>query len=164
MLSNIKEFLEWSKINSWDITDNKNHTVCLCDEVKGRYMPIPYGYLEFLKEIKQCISPSEKSWFLCEDEYNGKSDIAFKWDEFEILSLEAAEDDTEWKSDIQKWWDRYFPILMSVNNGYSFYAIDMQSEKGTIVYGSEPEFEEIDIIADNFMEFLAMIMNKEIEL
>lgn len=160
----IKEFIEWAKMNEWDIKENENDTVNLCNEVKGRYKVIPYEYFQFLSQINQCISSSEKSWFLCEGEYNGKSDIAFKWNEFEILSLEAAENDTEWKSEIQKWWDRYFPIFMSVNNGYSFYAIDMKSEKGTIVYGCEPEFEEVDIIAHNFKEFIDMIVNKGIEL
>ncbi len=158
----IKEFIEWAKVNSWEI--NENDTVNLCNEVIGRYKVIPYEYLEFIKQIKQCISSSKKSWLICEEEYNGKSDIAFKWNDFEILSLEAAENDLEWKSEIKNWWNRYFPILMSVNNGYSFYAIDTEDEKGAIVYGSEPEFEEVDIVADNFMEFLDMIVNKEIEL
>lgn len=164
MVNSIKKFIKWAKMNYWDIKENENGTVNLCDKVTGRYKVIPYEYIEFLKQIKQSISSNEKSWFLCEEEYNEKSDIEFKWNEFEILSLEAAEDDVEWKSEIQKWWDRYFPILMSVDNGYSFYAIDMESEKGTIVYGCEPEFEEVDIVAHNFMEFLDMIVNKEIEL
>lgn len=162
MVNSIKEFIKWAKMNSWDI--NENNAVNLCSQVIDRYKAIPYEYLEFLKQIKQCISSNEKSWFLCEDEYNGKSDIAFKWNEFESLSLEATEDDVEWKNEIQKWWDRYFPILMSVNNGYSFYAIDTEDEKGSIVYGSEPEFEEVDIVADTFMEFLDLIVNKKIEL
>lgn len=164
MVISIKEFIEWAKINSWNIKENENDTVNLCNEVTGRYKVIPYEYIEFLKQIKQCISSSEKSWFLCEEEYNGKSDIAFKWNEFEILSLEAAEDDIEWKSEIENWWDRYFPILMSVNNGYSFYAIDTENEKGTVVCGYEPEFEEVHIVADTFIEFLDLIVNKKIEL
>ncbi|MGH4124396.1 MAG: SMI1/KNR4 family protein [Clostridium sp.] len=164
MVTSIKEFIKWAKMNYWDIVENENGTVNLCNEATGKYKVIPYEYLKFLKQIKQCISSSEKSWFLCEEEYNGGADIEFKWNEFENLSLEAAKDDVEWKSEIQKWWDRYFPILMSVDNGYSFYAIDMESEKGLIVYGSEPEFEEVDIVADNFMEFLEMIVNKEIEI
>lgn len=160
----IKEFIEWAKVNCWDIKVSGNCVVNLCNEVTERYKSIPYEYFEFLKQVKQCISCSEKSWFLCEEEYNGKSDIEFKWNEFEILGLEAAEDDIEWKNEIQKFWDRYFPILISVDNGYSFYAIDMESENGTIVYGSEPEFEEVDVVADSFIEFLEIIVNGKIEL
>lgn len=163
-MTGIKEFIKWAKMNSWDINENENNAINLCSELIERYKAIPYEYLEFLKKIKQCISSSEKSWFLCEDEYNSKSEIAFKWNEFEILSLEAAEDDVEWKNRIQKWWYRYFPILMSVNNGYSFYAIDTENEKGTVVYGCEPEFEEVNIIADTFMEFLELIIDNKIEL
>ncbi|AKA68093.1 hypothetical protein CSCA_0968 [Clostridium scatologenes] len=40
----------------------------------------------------------------------------------------------------------------------------MESENGTIVYGCEPEFEEVDVVADNFMEFLQIIVNKERQL
>lgn len=161
---NIKEFIDWAEVNCWEIKENKNYTVKLCNEITERYKEIPYEYFEFIKQVKQCISSSEKSWFLCEEEYNGKSDIEFKWNEFEILSLEAAQDDGEWKNQIKNWWNGYFPILMSVDNGYSFYAIDMKNENGTIVYGSEPEFEKVDVVADNFIKFLEMIVNKEIEL
>ncbi|NMM62436.1 SMI1/KNR4 family protein [Clostridium sp. P21] len=160
----IKEFIEWAKASCRNIKENEKCDVNLSNEVRERYKAIPYEYFEFLKQVKQCISFSEKSWFLCEEEYNGKSDIALKWNEFEILSLEAAEDDREWKSEIENWWNRYFPILISVDNEYSFYAIDMESENGTIVYGCEPEFEEVDVVADNFMEFLQIIVNKERQL
>ncbi len=31
------------------------------------------------------------------------------------------------------WWDEKLPIVMSVDGGYSFYAIDLSNNKGTIV-------------------------------
>lgn len=51
---------------------------------------------------------------------------------------------------------------MSVKNEYSFYAIDILSKK--IVYGCEPEFEEVEIVADDFLKFLELIMKREIEI
>lgn len=163
-MDSIKEFIKWAKINSWEIKEKENNNINLCDEVLGRYKKIPHEYLEFLKNVEQCISANEKSWFICENEYNGNSDIDFKWNEFEILSLEAAEDDIEWKNQIKECWDKHLPILMSVNGGYSFYAIDITNEEGSIVSGCEPEFEEVEKVADSFLEFLDLIINKKIEL
>ena len=40
-------------------------------------------------------------WFICYDEFIGNSDIAFKWNEFENISLEAAEEDISWQEDIR---------------------------------------------------------------
>jgi len=116
----------------------------LSDSIVSRYKEIPQGYLEFLKNIKQCIAPSEKTWFICENEYNNNSDVAFKWNEFELLSLEAAENDKEWRAKIISWWDKHLPIVMSVHGGYSFYAINLTGNTGSIVQGFEPEFEEVE--------------------
>lgn len=121
-------------------------------------------FLRRTKIVKQLISPNEKTWFLCEDEYNNNSDIAFKWNEFELLSLEVAEDDDEWRSEITSWWDKKLPIVMSVNDGYSFYAIDLSNDKGAIVRGYEPEFEEVEKVANTIEDFFELIMLNKIEI
>ncbi|MEO2202937.1 hypothetical protein ABGV42_04240 [Paenibacillus pabuli] len=48
--------------------------------------------------------------------------------------------------------------MISVNGGYSFYAIDLSNETGAIVRGDEPEFEEVKIAANHLDEFLELIM------
>lgn len=53
---------------------------------------------------------------------------------------------------------------MSVKNGYSFYAIDLDSETSAIIKGEEPEFEEAEIVAKDFYEFLNMLMSSKIEI
>lgn len=158
------EFISWAKDNGWDITDKSEYEVNLNESITSRYKEIPEDYLEFLKKIKQCIAPSNKIWFICEDEYNNNSDIAFKWNEFEVLSLEVAENDEEWKAEIILWWNNYLPIVMSVNNGYSFYAIDLMNDIGAIVQGYEPEFEEVEKIANSLEDFFELIMSNSIEI
>ena len=86
------------------------------------------------------IAPDGKAWFLSTNDYFGKSDLAFSWNEFEKISLDSAEGDTEWQQEIIKFLGRYLPVFLSVRNGYSFYAIDTQSLNGTVVYGIAPEF------------------------
>ncbi len=158
------EFINWAKENNWNLIEKNEISLKLKDDVALRYKSISSEYIELLKRVKQLISPSEKTWFLCEDEYNGNSDIAFKWNEFELLSLEVVEDDDEWKSEIISWWDEKLPIVMSVDGGYSFYAIDLSNNKGTIVKGYEPEFEEVEEVASSIEEFFELIMLNKIEM
>ncbi|OOM06316.1 SMI1/KNR4 family protein [Clostridium saccharobutylicum] len=158
------EFIKWTKDNNWNVIDKTGHSLMLKDEILSRYKEIPNEYLEFLKIVKQLISPNEKTWFICENEYNNEFDIAFRWNEFEALSLEIAKDDAEWKMEIISWWDNHLPIVMSVDGVYSFYAIDLYNEKGSIVKGYEPEFEETEKVANNIEEFFDLIMLNEIDI
>ncbi|MED4531270.1 hypothetical protein [Metabacillus fastidiosus] len=91
-------------------------------------------------------------------------DIALKWNEFELISLEAAGGDNKWKSDITLWWDKYLPIVMSVDGSYSFYAIDLTNDIGAIVHGYEPEFEEVEKVAANLDGLFELIMSNKIKL
>ena len=164
MSKKYSEFIKWAKEKNWGLIEKNESSLKLNDEITLRYKGIPNEYIEFLKIVKQLISPSEKTWFLCEDEYNDNSDIAFKWNEFELLSLEVAIDDDEWKSEITSWWNKKLPIVMSVDDGYSFYAIDLSNNKGTIVKGDEPEFEEVEEVASNIEDFFELIMLNKIEI
>jgi hypothetical protein len=111
------EFISWAKDNEWDIIVKSEAELKLNDSLTSRYKQIPESYIEFLKIIKQCFTPNEKTWFICEDEYNNNSDIAFKWNEFEILSLEAAEKDKGWKTEITSWWNKY-GVSVKYKDGY----------------------------------------------
>jgi len=163
-MNNINEFIDWAKENRWDIIEQSKTSLNLDEEVVTRYKGIPYEYMLFMKLVARCIAPSDKTWFICENEFNNKSETAFKWNEFELLSLEAAENDDGWKSDIAKWWNNYLPIVMSVDGGYSFYAIDVTSEAGAIVRGYEPEFEEVEKVAGNLNEFFELIKSNSIKM
>ena len=62
---------------------------------------------------------------------------AWQWNEWELLSLKAAENDAAWKDEIRKFWDGHSPVFLSLEGGYAYYAISIK--EGSIVYGSEPE-------------------------
>jgi len=156
------EFIIWANENGWDITEKSGLQLNLDSSITARYKEIPHEYLDFLSAVEKCMTPDEKTWFNCEDEFNNSSDSAFKWNEVELLSLEAAVNDDSWKSEITAWWDNYLPIVMSVDGGYSFYAIDLTKDKGAIVRGYEPEFEEVDKVADSLEEFLGLIMSNSL--
>ncbi len=160
----IRDFIDWAKSNNWTVEEKETESLDLNTDLISRYKQIPLLYLEFLQNVKAMISPDESTWFLCEDEYNSNSEIAFKWNEFELISLEAAEGDEEWISEISLWWDKKFPIIMSVGDGYSFYAINMSDGKYSVIRGCEPEFEEAELVASDLEEFLRLIMLNRIEL
>ncbi|MDR6724481.1 hypothetical protein J2W91_002949 [Paenibacillus amylolyticus] len=164
MRSTFHEFILWAETNGWAIRSESSHDLNLDANVITRYNHIPNEYLDFLRVVKQCVSPSEQTWFLCENEYNLSTDTAFQWNEFELLSLEAAAGDDPWTSEIKTWWDHYLPIIISVHGGYSFYAMDLSNEIGAIVHGEEPEFEEVTKVADHLDEFLQGIMLSSIVL
>ena len=123
---------------------------------------VPDEYKIFLENIKLCINAEENVWFLCINDYLEDDEDSFKWNEFETISLDAADDENELANGIKNYWNKHFPIIMSVKNNYEYYAINIENKK--IVYGYEPEFEESKIIANNFKELLDKIMKGEIKL
>ncbi|MBC1743940.1 hypothetical protein HCA06_12850 [Listeria welshimeri] len=50
--------------------------------------------------------------------------------------------------------------MMSVDGCYEYYAIALND--GSVVHGSEPEFEESLVVADSFANFLLKIVAGEI--
>ena len=154
----------WFIQQEWKVIINPDKSVKLSSASTKRYSTMDAEYFTFLKSFQRVISNDERTWFLCANEYNEISDLAFKWNEFELLSLEAAQGDDEWKGEIEAWWKHKLPIIMSVKNGYSFYAIDLDSETSAIIKGEEPEFEEAEIVTKDFYEFLNMLMSSKIEI
>lgn len=155
-------FSNWCQQHNWTLIENKQGVVNLCSPVSTRYQSIPAQYRNFLEKFKSIVSPDQMTWFLCEDDYNGTSEAAFCWNEFEKLSLDAAMGDSTWEKEIVAWWDNNFPIILSVRGTYSFYAIDVSSYE--IVKGSEPEFEDAQKVASSFDEFLQLVITGTIEL
>ena len=103
--------------------------------------------------MDRCANKAETAWFLCQPDYDGTSDSAYRWNEFELQSLEAAEGDDDWRREITRFWDRHFPIFLSVKAGYSFLALRLtEPDYGAVVYGHEPEYEEVDVICPSFTE------------
>lgn len=159
----IEEFLKRAKDIGWEVRYREKQELNLPYEILSRYTNIPNEFLRFLELADECVTKDEKSWFLCINDYKGTSDSAFSWDEFEKISLEAAEDDNQYKQEIVKFWDGYLPIAFSLGNGYGYYALDVKNDFGSVVYGYEPEFEEPDKVAASFLEFLEKIIKDHIQ-
>ena len=110
--------------------------------VSGRFHNPPAEWVEFLNCVRSCVSPEETTWFLCLDDFERQDEDSFRWNEWELISLQAAMDDqdTEWQDAIRAFWDNHLPICLSVKGGYGYYAIRLSD--GAVVHGTEPAFEE----------------------
>lgn len=155
----IETFGTYMKKNGWSIEWNEDRGACLPKNVTDRYQNIPGLWLELIHKIKCLTSPDDTVWFLCAKDFATQSEEAFQWNEWERLSLESSGNDAEWEKEIRGFWDAHLPVVMSVRDGYSYYAIAIKD--GSVVYGSEPEFEECETIADSFKDFLSKIIKGE---
>ncbi|MCA5005230.1 SMI1/KNR4 family protein [Sphingobacterium bovistauri] len=131
-------------------------------EFTSRYPRIPSEYLAFIKSFSSLINASETTWFNSISDFNETNEESdFKWNEFELQSLEAFEGDLNGQLLVTQFWDAHLPIVLSVKNGYAFFAIGVSEENfGKIYFGEEPEYEEVEWIADDFTSFLEKITAK----
>jgi hypothetical protein len=142
----------------WAIEERHAQQFQLPPEVSARHPQLPTTLLHFLGNLVSCVNPEETAWFLCEADFYNTDESAFRWNEWELISLEAAGDDSTLKSEILSFWDHHFPFMLSVTNGYSYYAIDTSpAHFGRVVMGLEPAFEEVDVVAESFEQFLAQL-------
>lgn len=158
----INKFLSYMKGQDWTAEVNKEPKFDLPEPVKRRYTSYPESWVEFVSVVKSMVRGDEKAWFLCAEDYNMQGDRAWQWNEWELISLKCAEDDEIWRDEIMKFWDKHLPIFLSLESGYAYYAISVKD--GSIVYGSEPEFEECRMVADSFVDFMKKIISGEVQL
>lgn len=162
-MNTIEKFIEWAKKNDWDI--ERHDSFNLPDYILRRFSHIPKDYLDFLSKIKSCINKTDTVWFLCRRDFLNPPKEGFRWNEFEIMSLEEAGSLNDWKFQIRGFWDYHFPIVMSVGGvNYKYYAIDLTNNKDTVVFGQFPNFNNPSIVASDFIDFLEKIMEDKIDI
>ena len=151
-----EEFIEWARNNGWDVFEDHDKAE-LPEHIKERYT-IPETWYEFIARISLFQNHDVTKWFLTPREYKNDLNEGFRWNEYELESLEWCDD----PEPIKAFWDRYMPIFRSVDGEYSYYAIDTVT--GNVLNGFEPEYEEATVVAEDFESFLKKIMSGEIEL
>lgn len=148
-------FKEWAKKNGWNIFPAKDSND-FPDFITERYT-IPENWAQFIRPLEVCENNDATVWFVTPWDFR-RHENGFRWNEFELMSLEWCDGD----SAVTEFWDRHIPVVQSVKDGYSYYAIN--TENGKVVYGCEPEFEEAETVADSFEDFIAKIIAGEIKL
>ena len=153
----VERFTDWAKKKGWTI-EIAETLMELPEEVKARYKNIPKEWFGFISHFADIMNSTDDLWFLtCENFLDG----VWSYNEFENISLEAADGDEEWSEEIKAFWDNNLPIVMSIGGDYQYYAIELDS--GKVVQGWEPEFESTFEVAESFVEFIEKIIAREIE-
>lgn len=162
-----ENFFAWAREKGWTV-ENRTVPLRLPEAVTARYR-FPADYLAFLEQVVICAGPMDTEWFLCEEGYRQDDPDAFRWDECERISLAAARDmmDPAEEERITAFWDGVLPFFLSVGSGYEYYGFDLAGAygpAGCVLRGWEPEFEEPEVFAQNFPDFLAKLMAGEVAL
>lgn len=132
-------------LNHWKLSPPNPDT----NEFLGtRWGQIPSELNEFIHSYSSLCNQEENQWFLSSIDYQKNTSEGFNWNEFELMSLQAAADDEEWQKSIQTFWSNHLPIFMRVDGSYQYVAYCFDGKhKGAYVSGEEPEFEETSIVA-----------------
>ena len=160
----LSEFEKWAIKNNITIEHCNKENDISSNEVLKKYSNLKNEllFLKFLNCFSKFESKDQNVWFWCFNDYKNSNDTnEFTWNEFEKLSVTYAANKKE-IDNIEKWWSGYLPISMSLKNGYSYLAIDLEHEIGSIVVGYEPIFEEVKKIADSFEDLIDKIVTGEI--
>jgi hypothetical protein len=151
----LTELVNRLRASGWKVEEHSSRKRQFPKTVAARYPKLPPLFVEFLATVSRCEDASQTTWFLCAAEYSGESDAAFRWDEWERMSLEALAGDERGCANVRRFWDSHLPIVQSVGDGYAYFAIRTSADGfGCVVEGREPEFEEVSVVADSFVEFL----------
>ena len=161
-----EKFYKWANNNGWNVEPAEEKRE-LPKTLTERYAFIPEDWVGFVQSFIICVNGAYTLNFQLiedfeEDLEDKADDKAFRWNEFELISLEAAKGDEKWTASIKEFWDNYLPIVMSVGGDYHYYAIGIRT--GEIFDGWAPEFEEPEIVAPNFTVFIENIISGKIEL
>ena len=110
--------------------------------------------IRWVSSFSLLSNSDETVWFLSRDDYSTGAEGAFAWNEWEQLSIQAAITDAEAEA-VSRFWKHHLPILLSVRNGYEYLAV---RDDGAVVHGTEPEFEEADVVFSHFEDLLGHII------
>ena len=155
----LNDFIVWAEQNGWQI-EQSSEPAELPEVIADRY-PAPAVWQEFIAPLRKCSNATDTVWFLTYPDYQ-QQEQGFQWNEFEKQSMEAAGGDHEQQAAVTAFWNYHLPIVLNVAGDYTYYAIDTQF--GSVVCGTAPEYEEPHVAAESFPAFIRKIISGEITL
>src|SRR5512132_3688196 len=140
----------------WTIEESEHPLSRLPDHIRARYPDVPSTVEEFLSALDVCHNGAEDAWMLTPAEFRKTDAEGFRWNEYELMALEAAEGEPDRQSEVRAFWNGHLPIMMAVHSGYDYLAVRLaQPNFGSIVHGFAPEWENASFVSRSFEEFLA---------
>ena len=157
---NHEEFIDKLESKGWNVQRNQVDADYSQNEVAGKLDKSPVELKQFINSFNLLANPEDNIWFLSLQDYLKENNgDGFAWNEFELQSLEAAEDEEEIAA-IKAFWNAHLPFMLSVKNGYAYCAVVLDgADKGKIVIGNEPMYEETTVVAAVLNEFFDVFIS-----
>ena len=141
----------------WTIRRSAAPEPLLSPPLRERYPRLPADLTGFLEALESCVSADETVWFLCPGDYGVVGPEAFRWNEYELMSLEATDDPGK-QAEIRRFWDLHLPFMLAVHSDYDYMAVSLAEKTfGQIVHGCGDDFEAPSPVAASFAEFLSLL-------
>jgi len=139
----------------WVVRERGTPSPLLPDDLRARYPSVPPAVTEFLGRFDVCHNADENVWFLTADDFRRSDDDGFRWNEYELIALEASEGEPSSQARVRAFWTDHLPIMMAVHSDYDYLAVRLTGPNaGSIVHGAAPDWEEPSLVARSFDEFL----------
>lgn len=128
----------------------------LPENVRARYPAILPEVENFLGRLELCHNREENAWFLTPADFQKTDDDGgFRWNEYELMGLEGAENNPELQAQVRSFWNQHLPIMMAVHSDYDYLAVRLAEPNfGSIVHGAALEWENPSTVAGSFQEFM----------
>lgn len=161
MTEAIERMCEALRAKGWTVTRRSAPPRHLPECVQRRYPQPSAEWLEFLQSVDCCMNPDGSIWLLCMEDFYRPPENGFRWNEFELIGLQDAEElqDLQGAAAIGAFWMGHLPVCLAVGGEYEYYAIRVTD--GHIVYGTGPGFDAAEEFAASFSEFAQAIANGE---
>ena len=140
----------------WVVKENAAALELLPDHVRARYPRVPTAVAEFLGGLEVCHNEAEDAWMLTPAEFRKTDAEGFRWNEYELMALEGAEDDPDSQAAVRAFWNEHLPIMMAVHSDYDYLAVRLAEPNfGSVVHGFAFQWEDTSAVARSFEEFLS---------
>ena len=138
--------------------ETKNSFVVLPEPQQGRSSGLPDLLSNLIISYELLANNNDTAWFITYNILQSQSENSFSWNEFEKESLNSAISQNDIEK-VNKFWDSHFCFFMSVKSGYAHISIVTSGDKkGQIVWGEEPEYEEVSFLARTYNEFCSILI------
>lgn len=123
-----------------------------------RITGLPASLTNLIMSYDLLANKNDTVWFITYELLLAEQDEnSFSWNEFEKESLNAAISQND-MAKVSEFWSNHFCFIMSVKSGYIHISIVTKGEnKGQIVWGEEPQYEDINVLAKTYDEFFSIL-------
>ncbi|MFA6958874.1 MAG: hypothetical protein WC538_23630 [Thermoanaerobaculia bacterium] len=147
--------LETLKARGWKVKLRIGAVELLPPSVAARYPAVPHDLVEFLSSFELCENVAQRAWFFTAEDYWQEAGPICRWNECETIALQSCTEEDE-RTEVTAFWDAHLPFMIALHSDFDYLAVAVSGEnKGKIVHGFAPFWEEPTVIAASFAEFLA---------